>query len=149
MKKILLFTGLGVFALIAFAMTATAFLDPYQVGSHSMTPTYPVGTRVMVSVRHYQYFEVKRGDVVLFQPNDSLAEPWMHRVVAVPGDRVVIDGGILAVNDEPVLFPEAEGSDSLSIVVPEGLVFQKGDHPMSFLSLEPQSSIIGKIVGTY
>lgn len=149
MRKILKFTGLGVLAVIAAIVVANFLLDPYALATDSMVPTYPVGTRIMVSEYHYDLFAVQRDDIVLFMSNDFSPEPWAHRIIAVAGDTVEINDGRVLVNGSPATFPETADPDYPGFIVPAGQVFQKGDSPYSVMSLENESSIIGKVVGTY
>lgn len=85
--------------------------DHYYVPSGSMENTLFAGDRVLVDKRAYGYRlpfteheivttgSVRRGDVVIFDsPKDGVR--LIKRIVAIGGDRVVIQNGRLAINGE-------------------------------------------------
>lgn len=66
----------------------------------SMEPTLYNGQRVLVNKVAFMLSNPKPGDVVVFLPNgNENAHYYVKRVVAVAGDRVRIENGILYVND--------------------------------------------------
>lgn len=110
-------------ALLILARTAVA--APFHVPTGSMVPTVEVGDRILVQKYAYglnlpyvetghgvqltalssrevlTWAEPQRGDVVLFRhPEDPAGSDWLKRVIAVPGDRVSVRGGVPRVNGE-------------------------------------------------
>ncbi len=69
----------------------------------SMESTIAEGATVWVDTLSYQFSEPKVGDVIAFLPSGNiLANYSIKRVVAVPGDTVLISEGVLYVNGEAV-----------------------------------------------
>ena len=101
-----LLLGLLIIGILAARSTLA---DHYYVPSGSMENTLFAGDRVLVDKRAYGYripftnFDVvevdsvRRGDVVVFDsPRDGVR--LIKRIVAIGGDRVVVDNGRLSVN---------------------------------------------------
>jgi signal peptidase I len=98
---------IGIAATVALAAAAALTLrarvvDSYAVLSASMLPTFAPGDRVAASKLPYRVPE--RGDVVVF-PSTAVAlevagppEPFVKRVIGLPGDRVGMTGGIPIIN---------------------------------------------------
>ena len=65
----------------------------------SMEPTLYNGQEIFINRFLYVLSSPKRGDVVVFLPNgNENAHYYVKRVVAVPGDKVLIQDGTLYVN---------------------------------------------------
>ncbi len=85
----------------------------------------------------------------MFAPSEIFPyRDWVHRVVALPGDRVDITNNIISVNGVPVSYPEIESED-MSLVVPEGMLYQKGDSPSSIHGLVPMKDVLGKVIAHF
>ena len=92
----------GIVAAIFIAVVLNIFLGvTTNVVGVSMEPTLYNGQRIYINSFLYLISSPKRGDVVVFLPNgNEPAHYYVKRVVAVPGDSVLISGGILYVNGE-------------------------------------------------
>lgn len=119
----------------------------YVIGSFSMEPTFSQGDYILVSDFHYNFFEPKKGDIVLFEPVEGVFEiaPWTHRVIATSGDKVRVEDGVISVNSQEVMFPQIISKD-IEVEIVEGEVFQKGDSSNSTHGIISQEHILGKIV---
>ena len=109
-KRNLLRDLVGVLACVAVVLFARASLaDHYVVPSGSMEPTVEVGDRVVVSKAAYglrvplsdawivRWSEPRRGDVVVLEsPENGII--LLKRVVAIPGDTVVVKNGLLTIH---------------------------------------------------
>lgn len=96
-----------IFALQIAAVIAAAFLivygffTGYTCLGESMEPYISDNSRVLVNRAAYLLSEPKANDVVVFLPRESInGKPNFKRVVAVPGDTVLISDGRLYVNGE-------------------------------------------------
>ena len=92
----------GIAASVFIAVVLNIYLGvTTNVVGVSMEPTLYNGQRIYINSFLYLISSPKRGDVVVFLPNgNENAHYYVKRVVAVPGDSVLISGGILYVNGE-------------------------------------------------
>lgn len=74
----------------------------YVMSSASMEPTLKEGDIVMVEGARANCgrTDMKAGDVVVFRRPDNAA-PYMHRIVAGPGQTVAMQGGLLVIDGKP------------------------------------------------
>jgi signal peptidase I len=101
------------------------------VQSVSMQPTLYESDRVLVNKLAYIIGSPDRKDVIVFNPPVSnVDEPYIKRIIGLPGDVVRIENGQVFVNDLPLQEtyiaapPDYDGSWS----VPVGCVFVLGDN---------------------
>ena len=104
---------------IALAVRTFAY-EPFNIPSGSMKPTLLVGDFLFVSKFSFGYSryslpwslpliddrifgsEPERGDVVVFKlPSDTKTD-YIKRLIGLPGDRIMVRGGILHINGTPV-----------------------------------------------
>ena len=70
-----------------------------NVAGVSMEPALCNGQKILIDRFLYVISSPKRGDVVVFLPNgNENSHYYVKRVAAVPGDRVMVQNGILYVN---------------------------------------------------
>jgi signal peptidase I len=146
--------------LIAFALALlikTFLIQAFYIPSQSMVPTLKVGDRVLVNKVLYDFGQVQRLDVIVFE-NPDLEDPdrgffgaiwaWLieglgvstdpnrdfiKRVIGLPGDTVEVREGKVLVNGKPLgdeLYARDE-RDRTSYgpkTVPEGSYFVMGDN---------------------
>ena len=172
-----------VIMLLAILAARSSIADHYYVPSGSMEYTLMPGDRVLVDKSAYgvrlpftdielaQRKAVQRGEVVIFDsPGDG--KRLIKRIVAVGGDRVSLDDGVLAVNGVSLLVDSAEpaerfgdrlaklnlnhggGRDLSEIQVPEGMLLAIGDHRGSSLDgrvfgLIEEEQVYGRAIAVY
>ena len=71
----------------------------------AMYPTLQDGQVVTFDTRAYRDHAPRRGDIVVFAPPGERARLFITRVIAIPGDRVRITNGVLAINGKTVPEP--------------------------------------------
>jgi signal peptidase I len=106
--------------------------EPFGVPTGSMVPTLRPGDHVLVDKLAYRLGDPRRGDLVVFRRPVS-GELLLKRVVALGGDSVGIEDGVLHVNGVAVREPFVDHRlvDSVyfgPVRVPSGAVFVMGDH---------------------
>jgi len=122
----------GVMGAVALAGLRGRLIDSVVVKGKSMYPTFPPGTRLLVSRTHGSGGDLKRGDVViLYDPVDGGLD--VKRVVALGGDTVAFSGEDLWVNGELTGRPGRSGGDAAprwrsEVTVPCDAVFVMGDN---------------------
>jgi signal peptidase I len=73
-----------------------------RVDGASMQPTLETGEFVIVNKLAYILGKVQIGDVIVFHfPRDPDQE-YIKRVIGLPGDKVTVQDGIVAVNGQPL-----------------------------------------------
>ena len=107
--------------------------QPVKVEGTSMMPTLEDQERVFINKFVYRLEPIQRGDVVVFRYPRDTSKSYIKRVIAVPGDRVRIDDGLVYVNGrqiaEEYVPPMYEDVRSYSeAVVPPHSYFVLGDH---------------------
>ncbi|MEM9246397.1 MAG: signal peptidase I, partial [Cyanobacteria bacterium P01_F01_bin.153] len=144
----------------AFVVTLRAFVvDVFVMGSPAMDPTLATGDRVMVDKLSYQWRSPERGEILVFDPPRILREmrpqadqPFILRVVGVPGDRLRIQGGQLYVNGQPLresYLKEPITYEMAQVTIPEDTYFVLGDNrndsfDSSIWGIVPTNKILGK-----
>jgi signal peptidase I len=125
-------TGLLVLAFLALVLLRLFVLEPFRIPSDSMAPTLRPGDQVLVDKRAYRDADPRRGDLAVFRAPRT-GEILLKRVVAVGGDTVGIEDGVLVVDGrrprEPYADPDAIDSVYFGPVrVRRGTVFVLGDN---------------------
>ncbi len=143
----------GVGTAVFLAVVAVYFfgISTNVVGS-SMEPGLQNGQRVLINKFIYSLSRPGRGDVVVFLPGGNQnTHYYVKRVVAVPGDRVRIEGGRLYVNgEESTVYSskiEDAGIAATEFSLEAGEYFCLGDNPES--SEDSRSPNIGPVKREY
>ena len=150
-----------VVAILIFVVVFTIVqisIGSYQVEMTSMTPTFLPRDCVMVDKLTYRFRAPHRGEVVIIWPPVQSENPYIKRVIGLPGETVKIEGGqvyiqekgsskFLLLEEKPDLPKSNDGIWS----VPEGKYFVLGDNrddssdssawPDAFV---PRKNFIGK-----
>ncbi|NQU10709.1 signal peptidase I [bacterium] len=93
----------GLAAVLAVLVVGRFLLTPFVVVGDSMEPTLQSWDLcLMVRPRPYQ---PHREDIVMFRTADDPPLRFVKRVIAVPGDRVSIERGVVEVNGQPLVEP--------------------------------------------
>jgi signal peptidase I len=170
-------------ALVVAILIKTFLVQAFYIPSESMEPTLQQGDRVLVCRICTHFSAVHRGDVIVFSdphpgPDQGrgavggvlhwlaegigVAQPespdFIKRVIALPGDTVEINAGVVYVNGnqlhEPYLDPERDTRSFPKRTVPPGMLYVLGDNransgdsrfqPPEGVGLVPIDKVIGK-----
>lgn len=148
----------GIMTAIFIAVVLNVFLGmTTSVVGVSMEPTLYNGQQIFINSFLYLISSPKAGDVIVFLPNgNENAHYYVKRVMAVPGDRVLISDGILYVNGEesPWVTEKLieEGIAANEFTLENGEYFCIGDNPgnsedsrSANLGPVKETDIIGKV----
>ena len=107
----------------------------FIITASSMEPTILLGERLFAGMSHYRTNAPARGDVAIYRHPKFKGDVWVKRIVALPGDRIMMRNGDVIVNGAPVEEPYVRVGDRASmsantseVVVPAGHVFVLGDN---------------------
>lgn len=102
-----------------------------RVDGRSMEPSFHDGDYVIVNRLSYRLGDLERGDVIVFPYPLNTEEDFIKRVIALPGDRIAMQDGLVVLNgnqlEEDYLDVTARG-DMAEIIVPPGHAFVMGDN---------------------
>ena len=142
----------GVVALILLLRAFVA--EPLVVPTTSMTPTLRPGDHVLANKLAYRFGDPRRGDLVVFRPRGA-GGLMLKRIVAIGGDSVGLEDGVLHVNGHAVREPFVDHRlvDSVyfgPVRVPSGAVFVMGDRRSDSLDSRtfgpvPRRRILGRV----
>jgi signal peptidase I len=107
--------------------------QPVRVEGTSMLPMLEDQDRLFVNKLAYRVGEIHRADVVVFLYPHDHTKSYIKRVIALPGDRLRIDQGLVYVNGQQVVedyVPArfADGRSNPETVLPPREYWVMGDH---------------------
>ncbi len=127
-----------VFAVGIFFFVYLLIMRPHKIKGQSMMPNFPDSEYLLTEKVTYYLHKPKRGDVVVFTPPVSETDEFIKRIIALPGERVMIkdgrvyvDGNMLKESYLPDSFRTKEGSflaEGVEYTVPDGQYFVMGDN---------------------
>ena len=128
-----------------------------RVESVSMQPTLFAGNFVVVNKLAYQIGEPKRGDIVVFEyPPDPKQDPYIKRVIGLPGEQVQIADGKVKINGVQIYEPylASDTPQGGEWTVPDESLFVMGDNRKNSSDsrswgVVPFENVIGKAVVVY
>jgi len=139
-------------------------MAPNQVKGASMEPTFRSGEYILTSKITFKFRSPKYGDIVVFKSPRNPDIDYIKRIIALPGDTVLIKDGNVIINNTQIketyisaqtnLWEGGFVKNGVPFVVPENYVFVMGDNrPRSSDSREfgpiPVESIIGQVFYRY
>ena len=135
MKLLLWLGGL----VVVFLLVTQFIVQPFSIPSDSMEPGLQVGDRIAVNKMAYLLAPVARGDIVVFNGQDSFSsddKDFVKRVMGIGGDRIICcdDSGRVtvngvALNEDAYLYPDAQPSQvSFDVEVPSDKLWLMGDN---------------------
>ena len=155
----------GIVVFMAMLVMVYLFLfAPQEINGQSMFPTFYDKELLITNKIIYKLKEPKRGDIVIFKSPRNKEIDYIKRVIALPGDTVLLKNSTFYINDtkleEPYLGPTVITSagaflkEDEPITVPDGMYFLCGDNrPHSSDSREfgpvPLTDFIGKALFRY
>lgn len=108
-KIIFYIVGIVLAVLAAFLLIRFCFFGIHMRGD-SMKPSIKDGQFCIASRLNYSISSPKRDDIVVFQNGEEGHSYYIKRVVAVPGDTIVIKDGEILVNGKKI---DQKGSETI------------------------------------
>lgn len=153
-----------VFIASIFLVFYLFIIQPNQVKGASMENTFHSGEYIFTSKVAYKFGPIKKGDVVIFKSPKNNDIELIKRIIALPGDTVLIQNEEVFVNNQKIqedyiktptnLIPGGAVVEGSPVIVPEGSMFVMGDNRgASSDSREfgpvPETLLIGQVVYRY
>lgn len=125
-----------VIAFILAMILRTFVIEGRIIPSGSMLPTLqysPTQDRVMVNKFIYYFKEPQRGDIIVFDPPESLHsdQAYIKRLIGLPGETVEMKNNKVYINGRALVEPylaEPVNYEYGPVVVPKGCLFMLGDN---------------------
>ena len=127
-------------AIIAFTVLLffgfRAVIQPYYISGPSMENTFQNNERLLLDKLVYTFHAPQRGDIIAFHPPVASTEPYIKRIIGLPGEQVVIQNGTVTIYaadgshftlDEPYIKQPPDYTYT-SIVIPANEYFVLGDN---------------------
>ena len=90
-----------VLTVVIFLLIQTVVRN-FRVVGNSMEPNLHDGQYLIVDKISYRLGEIKRGDVIVFEPPNRPGEDYVKRVIGLPGELVEVRHGQVFINNEPL-----------------------------------------------
>ncbi len=92
-------------SLAIFALVYLFLFQPHQVDGQSMEPNFHDKEYILTDKVSYKIREPNRGDVVVFHSPQDEKVDYIKRIIAVPGDEVMVKGGFMYLNGTKLTEP--------------------------------------------
>lgn len=136
---------------VIVALIILQFIKPTFVRETSMLPTLEEYNFLFLSKQAYRFGEPERGDIIVFHTDlktiDGSEKMLIKRVIALPGDTITIEDGVVTINgeaqEEPYTMDGYTSGYVKDLVVPEGSLFVMGDNRQNSIdSRDPSVGVI-------
>lgn len=150
---------------VIFGVVPRMALQNFRIEGHSMMPTLHNGEFVLVDKLSYDFISPQRGDIVVLKYPQQPSVDLIKRIIAAPGDRVVIRDAAVYVDGRRLRehytihpYPKSYTMNTIpftgSAVVPPHDYFVLGDNRNNSddshdWGLVPRQDIIGRAIVAY
>lgn len=155
-KTLLIDTSQTILMAIVLFVGINAISARVRVDGVSMQPTLEHGEFILVNKISYQWNEIERGDIVVFDFPLNMEEELIKRVIGLAGDKVVVKNNQVFVNDQLLSEPYISQAPMYSgeWIVTEGNIFVLGDNRNNSndskdWGLLPIENVVGKAAVIY
>jgi len=126
----------GILKDIAFGVLIWLFLtttvgEARVVPTVSMVPTIRVGDRIWTDKLTLRFREIKRGDILVFEAPFKATDPYVKRVIGLPGETVEVKNGQVWIDGQALVEPylaEAPVYRYGPVKISEGQYLMLGDN---------------------
>jgi signal peptidase I len=127
-----------VFAVGIFFFIYLLIMRPHKISGESMMPNFQDAEYLLTEKVTYYTRNPERGDVVVFTPPVSTTDEFIKRVIGLPGEKVMVSGGKVYINDKVLNEPYLKDTvltnggtfltEDVEYTVPAGEYFVMGDN---------------------
>lgn len=118
-------------AFVIAIVIRTFIVEVTKVPTPSMVPTIEVGDRLLTDKIWFRVSGLHDGEVIVFQPPFPTSDPFVKRIIGLPGDRIAVREGVVYRNGQPLVEPyiaQAPNYTRLEVTVPAGKLLVLGDN---------------------
>jgi signal peptidase I len=152
------------FAYVGLFLTQKTFVMSYIVPPDSMAPSIYKGERVLVDISAFKKTGLKRGSVIIYRSPKNTDKVYMHRIIGLPGESVLLKDQRVVINGAVVKEPWCEriryynrgdfGKPKKPVIVPSDSYYVLGDasansNDSRFFGFVPKSNLIGHVYKIY
>ena len=149
----------GIVVFMAMLVMVYLFLfSPQEINGESMFPTFYDKELLITNKIIYKLKAPKRGDVVIFKSPRNKDIDYIKRVIALPGETIMLKNSSYYINNQKLPEPYLESTvvtsagtflkEGLPFTVPDGTYFVSGDNrPHSSDSREFGPIPVGDFIG--
>lgn len=153
-----------VIALVIFIVVYNFIAQPHRVRGDSMLPNFHDDEYLLTEKLSYQFGEPKRGDVVVLHYPENPAVDFIKRIIALPGETILVRNGSIFINGQELTEPYLPNSlpttgsskiqEGKEFVIPENEYVVMGDNRTKSSDSRtwgtvPENMIIGKAFFVY
>ena len=120
-------------------------------------PTVVIGDSMVPTLRSWEVcwmqrvrpYAPTRGDIVMFRTADDPPLRFIKRVIALPGERIEIQAGIVFINQQPLPEPYTFVNPAWSLAatnIPPGKVYVIGDNRAVLMDIAVQGLVATRLV---
>lgn len=127
-----------VFAVGIFFFIYLLIMRPHKISGQSMMPNFPDAEYLLTEKVTYYLRNPERGDVIVFTPPVTNLDEYIKRVVAIPGETIMIKDCHIYVNDKKLAEPYLANTtctnsgtflaEGAKYTIPDGEYFVMGDN---------------------
>ena len=110
-------------------------VQSFVIVGPSMEPGLQPEQRLLISKIAYAFHEPERGDVIVFHTPDGQQADYIKRIIALPGESVEIEEGVVYIHQNGNVYPldepyikEPPNHDFRGDIIPEDEYFVLGDN---------------------
>lgn len=148
-------------AIVAVWGVRTFLVQPFLVSGESMVPTFQNGDYLLIDELTYRFRAPERGEVIVFRYPEDESTYFIKRVIGLPGERVVVEGGAVTIYNaehrdglrlqEGYLASGARTEGTIDLQLGADEYYMLGDNrPYSFDSRRwgalPKEEIVGRVL---
>lgn len=134
-------------SIICFGIAMHFAFPRYIFATGSMVPTIPPGSYVVACRSPLLPSSMGKNDFAVFKPVEGVSpKPWMHRIVAVSGEKITPPDRKGRVDISTEARSKRRDESQAPLIVPESFFYQSGDSQSSYHGLVPQEIVIGKVL---